>query len=1557
MKKTPLCRLAVSGAGAAILTLTLLCPEKPALAAPTVWTGASGTDTNWSNGANWLGGSGTGGVPDGDDDVLLGNIGAATTFGAISNVVDGTSGNFGGYIGTLQFTNGINGSSENMLIAPGVTLNVTNNTGPFGSVLFVGAPSTVSAGSIVGSITGPGAALNVNNPSGTISLTQPGGNSSVATLNLTNLDTFTANVKNIAIGDFFFGVSTIAAQGSLMLGRTNVINTSWVGNYSTPYTVNVTNAIQLGEGSSSTLGGINAFLLGLTNAIFTDSIGVAGIKAGGSASTSSTMAFVPAFTNSSPFAYFRGINGPDSRITSWSVGDTATSGGSSAQCFGKVDFSNGSIDAMVDNLILGRDRTITGAQQANGSFTFSSGMLDVNTLNIAYQGTPTSTSLGVAVGTMNVKGPNAVLKVNNNIEMAHTTLTAAPATLANGTLNIIGGSVYANNISVGAVSITNNINMSNARLVVTNSLATNASGLFLMTITNSVLNLNVTDTSTKAVIQNLNTGGTSNFVELASVPVFATYPAQIPLIQYTTLGGSGFNFGLTNVPDAAPGAFLSNNVGNKSIDLYLPVSPAPVVTDDPQPFSGAPGSTIVLGVTNTGNLPQTYQWYYTNGVTTNALSDGNPGPSGTSTVSGSAGSVLTVGNGQVGDSGGYFVVIANSYGSTTSAIAQVIISTSPILPNITGLTDQTNTAGTVATISAAVSGSPVPTVQWQFAGTNLVDGPQADGSTIGGSGTSTLTINNVQYPSGQGVYALIASNSAGAVTNTMTLTVIVSPVITNQPADLVVTNGQQASFTVVAGGVPAPTYQWFKNGNPIPASANNTATNATFVIAATTPSDTATYSVTVQNAASSATSSNATLTVNSAMGVVSTGPANSATGICYDTPLSITFDQAPKLNNLGAIKIFNAANPGTPVDTLDLTLGSPQVRTIAGLSLSSFPVIITNNTAYIYPHLGVLTSNQTYYVTIDDGAFKDSAGAFFGGISDANAWKFTTKVAGPADPVNPVVAADGSADFVTVQGALDSLPTNGPVRRVINIRNGNYFEIVNVIKTNVTFRGQSRTGTVVGYPNNNNMNGGTSTRMAFQVNAADVAIENLTIVNTTPQGGSQAEALMVNSGGVRFILNNAEVDSRQDTILVNSGTTIGYFYNSLIQGNFDYIWGGGDIFVTNCEIRTIGGTSTPNLAAPRTANGATGNWAGYSGLMVSNGFSFVECQLTRAPGVTNCLMSDHNGQPNGLAAWINCSIDINCYTNADSTAQTTQLLWEHGCSNLDNTIALDNTKSPFLSFTQLDNGDARLLAAENATVWLNGWVPQLAPNILSNPASQTVAGGGTATFTVVATGISDPTYQWQENGTNIDGQTGSTLVINNVSANNAGSYSVIVSNAAGVVTSSAATLTVSSNTAPTLAPVANQTIGVGVTLNVTNVATDPDVPPQTLTYSLVSGPGSVDPATGIFTWRAPVSSSGTTNNVSIAVTDNGSPNLSATNSFKVIVVPVAQPTASVPTFSNGQFSMTVAGDFAADYIVQTSTNLTDWQNLFTNHSPTVPFTFTDTNAVAPTQFYRILLGP
>ena len=108
-----------------------------------------------------------------------------------------------------------------------------------------------------------------------------------------------------------------------------------------------------------------------------------------------------------------------------------------------------------------------------------------------------------------------------------------------GVLNIQNGTVKANNVRVGASSVTNIIAMNNGTLLVTNTLATNASGIFLMTMTNSTLGLTITDTSRKGVVQTLTTGGPTNVIQLASVPVFGSYPVQFPLIRYTTLNGAG----------------------------------------------------------------------------------------------------------------------------------------------------------------------------------------------------------------------------------------------------------------------------------------------------------------------------------------------------------------------------------------------------------------------------------------------------------------------------------------------------------------------------------------------------------------------------------------------------------------------------------------------------------------------------------------------------------------------------------------------------------------------------------------------------------------------------------------------------------------------------------------------------------------------------------------------------------------------------------------------------------------------------------------------------------
>jgi len=168
------------------------------------------------------------------------------------------------------------------------------------------------------------------------------------------------------------------------------------------------------------------------------------------------------------------------------------------------------------------------------------------------------------------------------------------------------------------------------------------------------------------------------------------------------------------------------------------------------------------------------------------------------------------------------------------------------------------------------------------------------------------------------------------------------------------------------------------------------------------------------------------------------------------------------------------------------------------------------------------------------------------------------------------------------------------------------------------------------------------------------------------------------------------------------------------------------------------------------------------------------------------------------------------------------------------------------------------------------------------------------------------------------------------------------------------------NTAPAIAPVSDRTVNVGVTLLVTNVATDSDLPPQTLTF----GPANTFPAnatlnssSGIFSWRPLVSQANTTNVIHVQVTDGGSPNLSATNGFNVVVNAITNPVIGSVHLSPGQISMTVNGPVGPDYTLWTSTNLADWQTLFITNSPPVPFTVTETNSADPARFFRFQIGP
>ncbi|WP_243300793.1 immunoglobulin domain-containing protein [Geothrix oryzisoli] len=115
------------------------------------------------------------------------------------------------------------------------------------------------------------------------------------------------------------------------------------------------------------------------------------------------------------------------------------------------------------------------------------------------------------------------------------------------------------------------------------------------------------------------------------------------------------------------------------------------------------------------------------------------------------------------------------------------------------------------------------------------------------------------------------------------------------------------------------------------------------------------------------------------------------------------------------------------------------------------------------------------------------------------------------------------------------------------------------------------------------------------------------------------------------------------------------------------------------------------------------------------------------------------------------------------------------------------------------------------------------PAITTQPASQVVLEGAKATFSVTATGNGTLSYQWRKNGTDLAGQTGSTLTFDPVTLADGGSYAVVVTNAlngaSASTTSAAATLTVSPKaTSPIIAAQpASQTVleGAKATFSVT----------------------------------------------------------------------------------------------------------------------------------------------
>ena len=157
--------------------------------------------------------------------------------------------------------------------------------------------------------------------------------------------------------------------------------------------------------------------------------------------------------------------------------------------------------------------------------------------------------------------------------------------------------------------------------------------------------------------------------------------------------------------------------------------------------------------------------------------------------------------------------------------------------------NQTNAVGTTASFTVSASASGTITYQWQKNGVAL-----SDGGNVSGSGTTNLVLSNVGTSDAAG-YAAVASNAGGSATSAVaTLTVVLPPAITTQPASQNVLYGAPATLSVAATGIGL-NYQRYLNGSPI-----SGATTSTLSLTGSYASG-GNYTVVMTNVAGSVTSS------------------------------------------------------------------------------------------------------------------------------------------------------------------------------------------------------------------------------------------------------------------------------------------------------------------------------------------------------------------------------------------------------------------------------------------------------------------------------------------------------------------------------------------------------------------------------------------------------------------------------------------------------------------------------------------------------------------------------
>jgi sugar lactone lactonase YvrE len=937
------------------------------------------------------------------------------------------------------------------------------------------------------------------------------------------------------------------------------------------------------------------------------------------------------------------------------------------------------------------------------------------------------------------------------------------------------------------------------RVVVTNSVGSTNSNVAILTVTDAPVITSVTN-ATFVVNQpgsfTVTTTGspTPTIGYSGAFPSWASFETSTGIISGTPTDttGSPFNFTIT----------ATNSSGAVSQNFVLTVSAtplAPTVTTPPQNQTVLIGQNVTFTVVATGFAPLSYQWqrFRTGDADYTALSD-------TGVYSGTHTATLTITSATSDMSGDlYRVVVTNSIDSVTSASALLTVNLGQVFTTLAGtaaVTGSTDGAGTNARFSSAtnVAVDALGTLYVADTGNHVIRkiSPSGIVTTLAGLAGASGSVDGFaslarfNSPSGiavDGAGTVYVADSGNHIIRTITPSGLVSTLAgTPQLVGSGDGIGNAAQFAYPTG-IAVDAF-----GRLYVADSLNHAVRKIIVSGGTGNVSTISSSFGQINgiAVDSAFNIYVSDTTNQLIRKISSGSVVSTlagagssgstdgngTAAKFNRPQGIALDSS---NNVYVADSFN--------NTIRKITPAGDVTTIGGLAGSAGSSDGPGTFARF---------NLPYGIAVDSGGIiyvADSGNSTIRRTGNQSAPQITTP------PANATLAIGGNASFTVVATGLPA-PAYQWQRQAVGTTG--FVDLAN----DSTYSGVTTATLTV-----------SGVTVAMTGDQFRVIANNLVV----PAAVSSAATLTVQAVQIAPVITTQPASS---TVTIGNGAVFGVVATGTPAPT--YQWqrqlAGSPVFIDLSNDATYSGATTATLTIGAVTAAMNGD---QFRAVVSNGVSPAATSLAATLAVPPPAPVGPTISTSPASVTVDRGGNVTL-TVAAIGSGTLSYQWKKDGAAINgatgSTLVIPAVQATNAGvYTVVVTNSVGSAVSTPAAVGVN-----TAPVILVQPTAQTVLNGGSATFSVTATGTSNMTYQWRKNGAAISTATNPTLTLPNVGTADAANYDVVVKNTLGDATSSIAQLTVvAAPAAPVItAQPADRTTTAGATVTLSVAATGAPAP-------------------------------------------------------------------------------------------------------------------------------------